>query len=75
MRDHGGRDFVKRLWKTAGELPAARSTEEAVDNFVIAASAAARKDLSAQFADQWRWPVSPEGRKAAATAAAAAKAR
>lgn len=71
MRDHGGRDFVRRLWTAVGKLPAAASTGEAVDHFVIAASAAARKDLSAQFADRWRWPVSPEGREAAVAAAAA----
>lgn len=69
MRDHGGRDFVKRLWKAAGKRAAAKSTQAAVDNFVIAASSAAKKDLSATFAVQWRWPVSPEGRKSAAAGA------
>lgn len=67
-RDHGGRDFVKRLWQAAGERPAAKSTQDAVDNFVIAASRAAKKDLGPHFADRWRWPLSPAGRKAAAEA-------
>jgi hypothetical protein len=71
-RDHGGREFVQRLWRTAGQRPAAISTQEAVDNFVIAASAAAGKDLSEHFAGRWRWPVSPDGRTAAAAAANAA---
>ena len=71
-RDHGGREFVQRLWRTAGQRPAATSTQEAVDNFVIAASAAAGKDLSEHFAGRWRWPVSPDGRTAAAAAATAA---
>jgi serralysin len=68
-RDHGGAEFVKRLWHAAGKRPAAATTEDALDNFVIAASIAARKDLGAQFSDTWRWPVSPAAREAAAKAA------
>ncbi len=64
-RDHGGREFVRRLWQSAGKLPAAKSTQEAVDNFAVAASQAAGKDLGPLFADRWRWPVSPAGRKSA----------
>ena len=71
-RDYGGRDFVKRLWRAAGELPAAKTTQDAVDNFVVAASRGASKDLGPIFADRWRWPVSPSGRKSAADAAASA---
>ena len=67
-RDHGGREFVKRLWHAAGELPKATTTRDAVDNFVIAASRAAKIDLAPHFADRWRWPVSPAARKAAAEA-------
>lgn len=65
-RDHGGREFVKRLWRAAGELPKAATTQDAVDNFVIAASRAAKKDLGTLFADRWRWPVSAAARKTAA---------
>jgi serralysin len=72
-RDHGGLEFVKRLWHAAGERPAAKSTQDAVDSFVISASQAARKDLGPHFVDRWRWPVSPEGRKAATEAAALKK--
>lgn len=65
-RDHGGREFVKRLWHAAGELPKAATTQDAVDNFVIAASRGAKKDLGPHFADRWRWPVSAAARKTAA---------
>jgi hypothetical protein len=69
-RDHGGLAFVKRLWKAVGARPAAASTQDAIDNFVIAASAAAAKDLAPLFTGRWRWPLSPGAVKAAATAAA-----
>jgi serralysin len=68
-KEHGGLEFVKRLWPAVGKLPAAASTQDAVDHFVIAASQAARRDLGPHFADRWRWPVSPAGRPRAAAAA------
>ena len=70
-RDHGGMVFVKRLWRASGELPAANSTQDAVDNFVIAASKAAKKDLSDHFSATWRWPVTAAGKAASAAAATA----
>jgi len=72
-RDHGGLKFVRRLWKEVAKLPAAASTQEAVDHFVMAASAAASTDLAPLFAKRWRWPLSPAGQKAAAAAANASK--
>ncbi len=57
-RDHGGLDFVKELWKETGKRPNAKTTQDAVDNFVLAASAAAGKNLTQLFTIQWRWPVS-----------------
>ena len=66
-RDYGGMEFVKRLWKEAGTRPKALTTQDAVDNFVIAASYAARKDLSGLFAERWRWPVSDSARKETAS--------
>lgn len=66
MRDYGGLEFVKRLWKEVEKLPAAKSTEQALDNFVIAASRAAERDLSGHFATKWRWPVSPSAKKESA---------
>ncbi len=68
-RDHGGREFVKRLWHAAGEMPKAATTQDAVDNFILAASRAAGKNLAPLFADRWRWPVSPAAREAAAKVA------
>lgn len=53
--------FVNKLWKAAEKRPAAKSTQDAVDNFIIAASQAAGKDLSEQFT-KWRWPLSEQGR-------------
>lgn len=61
VRDQGGRAFVNKLWKAAEKRPAAKSTQDAVDNFIIAASQAAGKDLSEQFT-KWRWPLSEQGR-------------
>ena len=57
MRDHGGPKFLRALWHEAAQRPAARTTQDAVDNFILAASAAARQNLTDQFA-QWRWPTS-----------------
>ncbi len=65
-RDHGGLDFVKRLWPAVGTLPPAKSTPDAVDRFVTAASMAARRDLAATFSQRWRWPVSDAGKAACA---------
>jgi hypothetical protein len=39
-------------------LPSAVTTQDAVDNFVVAASSAAGQDLVPLFKDRWRWPVS-----------------
>ena len=69
-RDHGGLKFVRRLWKEVAKLPAAASTQEAVDHFVMACSAAAATDLGPLFGKRWRWPVSPAGQKAATAASA-----
>lgn len=56
-RNHGGDAFVQRLWIEAGLRQPATSTQEAVDNFILAASAAANANLTAEF-EAWRWPVS-----------------
>lgn len=58
-RDYGGDAFVSRLWKAAARLPAATSTQDAVDNFFLAASAAANRNLTTLFTVTWRWPISP----------------
>jgi hypothetical protein len=66
-RDYGGMSFVDRLWHEAALRPAASSTQDAVDNFFLAACAAANKNLTQLFTVTWRWPIS-----AAAQASAAA---
>ena len=65
-RDNGGPKFAARLWKEAAKRPAAKSTQDAIDNFVLAASTAAGKDLGPFFAETWRWPVSESARREAA---------
>ena len=63
-RDYGGDAFVAALWKEAAKRPLATTTQDAVDNFILAASAAARKNLTGQF-ERWRWPVSDAARSEA----------
>jgi hypothetical protein len=70
-RDHGGPKLVARLWKEAAKRPEAKSTQDAIDNFVLAASTAAGKDLGPLFAETWRWPVSESARREAAKVRAA----
>lgn len=57
-RDYGGNNFVQNLWKNAGLRPVANTTQDAVDNFVLAACATANKNLTSLFMNTWRWPVS-----------------
>ncbi len=56
-RNYGGEKFVQRLWKYAGQRPAASTTQDAVDNFFIAACQAANRNLTSVFTN-WRWPLS-----------------
>lgn len=56
-RDYGGETFVRRFWKEVGNQPSATTTQDALNNFVRAASAAASTDLTSLFRDRWRWPV------------------
>ena len=62
---HGGPQFIAQLWRQAAKRPAAKSTQEAIDNFVLAASAAAGKDLTDFFSKDWRWPISDAARQEA----------
>jgi hypothetical protein len=57
-RDNGGPKYASKLWKEAAKRPRARSTQDAIDNFILAASSAAGKDLSKLFTETWRWPMS-----------------
>ncbi|XZG70697.1 carbohydrate-binding protein [Chitinibacteraceae bacterium HSL-7] len=58
QRDYGGYTFVKRFWDEVRLRPAATTTQEAVDNFFLAASHAAKRNLTTQFVTRWRIPVS-----------------
>ncbi|MBI1369816.1 MAG: hypothetical protein GC162_14315 [Planctomycetes bacterium] len=65
LRRMYGDDFVGKLWQEAAKRPKAKTSQDALDNFVIAASIAAHADLSSLFADRWRWPLSDAARKLA----------
>ncbi len=56
-RDYGGENFIQNLWKKAGLRPTAITTQDAVDNFFIAACQAANRNLTSVF-QIWRWPLS-----------------
>ena len=58
LRARYGNGFVTALWHEAAQQPAASTTQDAVDNFVVASSAAAQSNLVSLFRDEWRWPVS-----------------
>lgn len=57
-QNYGGEAFIQALFKEALKRPAAVTTQDAVDNFILAASAAANANLTLVFQNQWRWPVS-----------------
>jgi hypothetical protein len=57
MEHYGGKTWVENVWKYAGQRPHAATTQDAVDNFIIAASQAAGTNLAELF-QSWRWPVS-----------------
>lgn len=64
LRELFGNDFIEQLWQEVGARPDAHSTQEAVNNFVLAASAASGLNLTELF-NVWRWPVSDETRQEA----------
>ncbi|WP_317900116.1 T9SS type A sorting domain-containing protein [Aurantibacillus circumpalustris] len=58
LRDnYCGKQWIENVWKYADLRPNAVTTQDAVDNFVIASSQAANSDLSSLFLT-WKWPVS-----------------
>ncbi|MGA2499090.1 MAG: calcium-binding protein [Tepidisphaeraceae bacterium] len=67
-RDLGGDEWLKRFYAALRKCPnvAPRSKDAGLaqsTNWLIAASAAARKDLSPVFVARWRLPLRPEARK------------
>jgi hypothetical protein len=56
--NYGGMNWVQNVWKKAELRPVANTTQDAVDNFIIAASEAANVNLSSLF-QYWKWTPSP----------------
>lgn len=57
--NYGGHQWVQSVWKEAGLLPKKITTQDAVDNFIIASSRAAKQNLIPLFTS-WRWPISQQ---------------
>lgn len=55
--NYGGQTWVQNVWKQVALRPTALTTQDAVDNFIIASSKAANSNLTALF-QNWRWPIS-----------------
>lgn len=55
--DYGGKNFLENIWKNVSLGPDAVTTQDAVDNFFLAACSTANKNLTALF-QSWRWPLS-----------------
>lgn len=71
-RDCGGNEWLGRFFRHLAECP--KVAPESPDaglrqglSWMIAASCAARRDLTPVFVDQWRLPLDPPGRQALAT--------
>lgn len=59
LRNRFGDAFIEQLWQVVGERPTTATTQDAVDNFIIAASITANQDLTELFTQYYRWPLSP----------------
>jgi hypothetical protein len=66
-RDNGGETFIQAFWKQLLLRPGATTTQAAFDNFILAASASANKNLSATFMTTWRWTESSAAQAEAQT--------
>ena len=55
--NYGGHAWVQNVWKYAGQRPDALTTQDAVDNFIIASSQAANTNLVSLF-QTWKWTPS-----------------
>ena len=64
-KNYGGEAFVKDVFKEALKRPVAVTTQDAVDNFVLSASAAANANLTLTFGTTWRWPISDAAKQEA----------
>jgi hypothetical protein len=66
-RDYGGEAFVTDIFKESLKRPAAVTIQDAVDNYVLSASAAANTNLTRTFGTTWRWPISDAAKLEAQT--------
>lgn len=57
-RDFSDAGFPMRIWREVDARPNATTTQQAVDNMVLAVSVAAGKNLTRIFEEDWRWPLS-----------------
>jgi len=67
-KDHGGDKWVKRFFRHLAQCPEIKPDSEAAAiaqsfNWLVAASAAARKDLTPVFVDRWRMPMNKSTRE------------
>lgn len=53
----GGEAFLQRFFREVAGMPDAKTTQDAVDNMVVAASKASGRNLVPIFESFWRWPV------------------
>ena len=60
-----GPAWMQNVWREGGLRPNRVTTQDAVDNMVLAASAAAGVNLCDVFETLWRWPVSSMAREEA----------
>lgn len=67
LRKRFGNPFTQWIWKEVDLRPDADTTQEAVDNFVLAACAATEKNLTDLFVQRYRWSVSSAAVKEAIT--------
>ncbi|MBN9386309.1 MAG: PKD domain-containing protein [Chitinophagaceae bacterium] len=63
-RDYGGNNFMYNIWKNVALRPDAGTTQDAVDNFFLAACKTANKNLTILF-QTWRFPLSASATTAA----------
>jgi hypothetical protein len=54
-----GPDFFQRLWINVSHRPDRRSTQDALDNLILAACETVNRNLTGYFSTTLRWPISP----------------
>ena len=62
-RENGGNEWLKRYFDYLFECPEFNGPKPQMLNWVICASAAAKKDLTPLFVDRWRFPIGPTSRQ------------